>query len=172
MALTYSLLRAEAGRGASPGKTLLNVNRNLLEINSAGMFITVLYGVLDYSTREFTYARAGHLLPVVMDDEGRKMDMKTSLGQPLGITKDIHLDEQRVVIPPWGTVLIYSDGLSEAVNADGVEFGADRIPEVLAQVQQLNAQDTCKRLWEVVLDFCNYSKQQDDLTLVCFKPGG
>jgi serine phosphatase RsbU (regulator of sigma subunit) len=171
MALTYSLLRAEAGRGASPGKTLKNVNRNLVEINSAGMFVTVLYGVLDYATREFSYARAGHPLPVIVDGAGRAIEVKTATGQPLGLFEDILLDEQRLVIPSGGAALVYSDGLSEAADAAGNQFGVERIPAVLSQALHLNAQGACNKLWEAVMEFSYPSKQQDDFTLVYLKPG-
>ena len=171
MALTYSLLRAEASWGIQPEKTLLNVNRNLLKINSAGMFVTVLYGVLDCATCEFSYARAGHPLPVVVDAAGRAIEVQSGIGQPLGLFENICLDEQRLVIPTGGAALIYSDGLSEATDAAGNGFGADRIPAVLGQVLHLSAQAACQKLWEEVLAFSSPDRQQDDFTLVCIKPG-
>jgi serine phosphatase RsbU (regulator of sigma subunit) len=67
MAMTFSLLRAEASQGRSPWEALQAVNRHLLDLNDEGMFVTVLYGVLNAATGEFHYARAGHDLPLVMD---------------------------------------------------------------------------------------------------------
>ena len=67
MALTYSLLRAEAFRASSPGEALQAVNRQLLDMNPSGMFVTVLYGVLNRTTHDFQFARAGHDLPLILN---------------------------------------------------------------------------------------------------------
>jgi serine phosphatase RsbU (regulator of sigma subunit) len=171
MALTYSLLRAEADRGASPGETLQKVNRNLLEINAAGMFVTVLYGVLDMTTGLFSYARAGHPPLVVVDCAGKPVEVQKKIGQPLGIFEDMLLDEGEITVPPGGVVLVYSDGLSEATDAQGNEFGSERLPAILAGQLRQPAQNICNHLWKMVTDFGDPSLQQDDFTLVCFKPG-
>jgi len=65
MALTYSLVSVDALQMDSPTETLINVNRHLLNVNASGMFVTLLYGILDCSSGHFRYARAGHLPPVV-----------------------------------------------------------------------------------------------------------
>ena len=70
MAQTHALLQAEAGHGRSPRDTLLRVNKQLLRMNARGMFVTVLYGMLDIRTGEFCYARAGHELPLLCRGRG------------------------------------------------------------------------------------------------------
>ena len=70
MAMTRSLMRAEASRTRSPGEALRGVNKQLLEMNEASMFVSVLYGILDGKTRRFHYARAGHELPLLCNASG------------------------------------------------------------------------------------------------------
>ena len=75
MALTRSLLRAEATRVTSPRRALERVNKLLLDMNEAGMFVTLLYGILDAGRREFAYARAGHELPLMITAGGEAVSL-------------------------------------------------------------------------------------------------
>src|SRR6185369_6950135 len=84
MALTSNLLRAEARRASSVGDALRHVHQQLLEINDAGMFVSLLYGVLNGTTREFRYGRAGHELPLLYDARGELVALPYTDGQPLG----------------------------------------------------------------------------------------
>jgi len=102
MALTRSLLRAEAGRAASPEAALRATNQHLAEISTAGMFITILYGVLTFSTGEFTYARAGHELPLLWNASGASLALVRANGQPLGILPDPAIDVQTLRLLPGG----------------------------------------------------------------------
>ncbi|HEX9372690.1 MAG TPA: SpoIIE family protein phosphatase, partial [Roseiflexaceae bacterium] len=94
MALTRSLLRAEAMRGGPPIEVLRSVNRHLLDMNDSRTFVTVVYGVLHQPTREFSYVRAGHELPLVVDPAGQVFVPPMRQGQPLGILPAPDLDEQ------------------------------------------------------------------------------
>ena len=84
MALTYSLLRAEAFRAASPGEVLRAVNRQLLDMNASSMFVTVLYGILNRATRDFQFARAGHDLPLILNARREALDLIAGKGQSAG----------------------------------------------------------------------------------------
>ena len=127
MALTRSLLRAEAARAASPQAALHATNQHLAEISTAGMFITILYGVLTYATGEFMYARAGHELPLIWDAAGVALVSARANGQPLGILPDPAIDVQTLRLPLGGTLLLFSDGVTEATNAQGGFFGLESI---------------------------------------------
>src|SRR5262249_8822693 len=94
MALTRGLIRAEAGRASSPAQALQSVNQHLLDMVGSCLFVTVLYGVLDRAGGTFTYARAGHDLPVVFDAEGAAMALDRADGLPLGLLDNPALDQQ------------------------------------------------------------------------------
>ncbi|MBI4769928.1 MAG: SpoIIE family protein phosphatase [Chloroflexi bacterium] len=172
MALTYSLVRAEAARAGSPCEALLTVNRHLLNMNTAGMFVTILYGVLNYATCEFHYARAGHPPPLVLDGRGQAVAIGRSRGQPLGPFAHPELDEQCLRLPVGGTALLYTDGVTEAVDAAEDLFGLERIHAVLSASQEVSAQATCDRVWNALEAFSGPVARHDDVTLVCIKVVG
>jgi sigma-B regulation protein RsbU (phosphoserine phosphatase) len=169
MALTYSLVSVDALQTDSPVETLIIVNRHLLGMNASGMFVTLLYGILDCDTGHFRYARAGHLPPVVLKPHGQPVDIPVNRGQPLGLFEDIELDEQEFTIPPGGMVLLFSDGLSEASDSQGDEFGDQRLAEVLSEHQGKTAQALCEQLWLAVQTHSGDSTLQDDFTTVVIK---
>ncbi len=169
MALTFSLLRALSESTADPYATLLGVNRYLLKMNASGMFVTLLYGILDYRTGCLKYARAGHLPPVILDTEGKVMEIDVDAGQPLGLFEDVELDVQQVTIPRGGLALLFSDGLSEATDAQGVEFGFERIRNVLYDHHRDTAKAICTRLWEAANAHIDGDLQQDDFVTVVVK---
>jgi sigma-B regulation protein RsbU (phosphoserine phosphatase) len=169
MALTYSLVSVDAMQTGSPVETIRNVNRHLLSMNAAGMFVTLLYGILDYRTGQFRYARAGHLVPIVIDSNGQTVKIPVNTGQPLGLFKDPLLDEQSITIPPGSMILMYSDGLNEASNPEGDEFGYQRLYETLSQHRQQPAQAICEQLWLAIQAHAGCTQPQDDFTTVVIK---
>jgi len=169
MTLTYSLLRAEIAQGHSPGQALRNVNRTLLGLNSASMFVTVLCGIFDAAQGTFAYARAGHPAPLAVSPSGEILDLSFSHSQALGLFDHIDIDEHTVRIPEGGLVLLYSDGLSEAADPAGIQFGEARLPQVFHEQMDCDPQTLCDRLWDEVRQYCGEHMQQDDFTLVMIK---
>jgi len=169
MTLSCSLVRAEAGRYESPGETLRAVNRHLVNINTSQMFVTLLYGVLDCAAARFSYARAGHPQPLLLDGLYQPISLPQAPGQMLGLFDEPLLDEQSFAFPPGSLLIIYSDGLSEAANAQGVELGTERLNDLLHGSALLTAQEICDRLWHQVRTWTGAAGPQDDLTLVMIK---
>ena len=166
--LTNSLVHVEAPRNASPEATLQLVNHHLLEMSHSGMFVTLLYGILDVSGR-FDYCRAGHPNPVVLDGNQHLVETTSSPGMALGILDEIELDAQTVTIPPGGLMLIYSDGLSEALDVHDNQFGTDRLADELSVVGRLPASQVCAHLWKQVQEFAGEETQSDDFTVIVIK---
>ena len=128
MTMTVTLLRAAVRRGLPPADVLRAVNRDLLEFNEAGMFVTVLYGELDPASGDFHYARAGHEPPLVHDARGAAVEPPAAAfcrGQLLGIFNQPELDEQRVRLESGGTLLLYTDGAREATDPASRMFGEE-----------------------------------------------
>ncbi|MFU8827004.1 MAG: PP2C family protein-serine/threonine phosphatase [Brevefilum sp.] len=169
MTLTYSLLRAEIVQGHSPGQALRNVNRTLLGLNSASMFVTVLCGILDTKKGCFSYARAGHPHPLIISSGGDVLDDPPGISQAIGLFDDIKVDQQTVNTPPGGIVLLYSDGLSEATNSADHQFGEVSLPHVFRDLIHLEPQAMCEGLWQAVQRHCGESEQQDDFTILAIK---
>jgi sigma-B regulation protein RsbU (phosphoserine phosphatase) len=169
MAMTRSLMRAEAREAASPKEALRGLNENLLEMNDTGMFVTVLYGVLHAATCSFTYGRAGHELPVLCNELGETVTPCCGRGEPLGISTDPEIDEKTMQLTPGETLLIYTDGMTDAFDEQGVSFGVKRLHESLGASCHLSAQGTCDSLIELVMTHQCMVTQHDDVTLVAVR---
>jgi serine phosphatase RsbU (regulator of sigma subunit) len=166
MALTYSLLRVEARRGSSPGEVLRAVNRQLLEMNDSGMFVTILYGVLNRATRDFQFARAGHELPLILNARREPVPLKFGLGQILGILPEPSVDEQSITLPAGSLLVMFTDGVTEARSPGDEMFGEERLQAVLHAGQNPTAQAACEAALAEVRAFGDYSAQSDDITII------
>jgi phosphoserine phosphatase RsbU/P len=166
MALSYSLLRAIARRYDHPAGILKEVNTLLNEMNSSGMFVTLVFGILDPESGEFFFARAGHTHPLVLDGYGECQSVKIQTGQPLGLFDEPLLDVQSVILQPGGIILLYSDGLSEAENPEGEIYDEDRLKFFIREQPAQTAQSLCGEIWRDVKSFIGEAVQQDDFTVV------
>lgn len=166
MALSYSSIRTEALRNENPSKTLLAVNKHLLQINSTEMFVTVLYGILDCNTREFTYARAGHPLPLLLDGNYQPVKIPQNFGQAIGLFDSIQLDEGQFILPKDGTLLIFSDGLSESIDES---LKSPKLPSLCANFfkkEEKSSQNLCEHLFKISVGSLQHSQLRDDFTVV------
>ncbi|MGA2505460.1 MAG: SpoIIE family protein phosphatase [Anaerolineales bacterium] len=169
MALSYSLIRAEAVRAKSPVEALKKVNQHLLQMNSSSMYVTLVYGILDFNSGEFHFARAAHPTPYLLDEKGIPIGGNVSQAQPLGLFDDPPIDEQVIHLPPGGILLLYSDGITETMNEEGLEFGLESLHQTMISSCTFPAQEVCKRLWEDVKLHGGALPQHDDFTAVVVK---
>ena len=167
MGLTCALLRVEAYHTGSPEEVVRNVNRYLLE-RSSEEFVTLLYGVLYGRSAKFSYIRAGHELPLISNDHVTSpVPMGHSL--PLGLFQDLQLDSQTVTLPPESTLLLYTDGVTEAFHAEHGMFGEPRLREILAHGSHDSSQALCDRIVEAVVSFGGDAARLDDITVVAVR---
>ena len=169
MALYCSLLRAEALHVSSPADVLRRVNRHLLDLNEARMFVTALYGVLNRKTCEFSYARAGHHVPILFDDCGKEIAINRDQGQLLGFFSDPDLDVQTMVIPQGSTLLLYTDGMFDVMDSNDEILGEKRLRELACAHQASSAQDLCEKIIAEVKTYQGESPQFDDMALVAIQ---
>lgn len=166
MARTHALLTAESLRGGAPGEVLRSVNRYLTRLDQGDLFVTVIYGIFDLRSGVFTWARAGHELPVLVVGMGQVTDLPRQTSLPIGLFPEIPLDEQSVLIPRGATLLLFTDGMCDCRSPQGEEFGRERIISGLAALYGQAAQAACDTLIQSLLDFCQEAVQDDDVTLV------
>jgi sigma-B regulation protein RsbU (phosphoserine phosphatase) len=169
MAMTVTLLRAEACRTCSPQEVLRAVNRQLLKLGHRAMFVTILYGVLDRATCEFTYVRAGHELPILCRTNGDLLVPTLGRGQLLGLLDNPHLVEETVTLASGDTLLLYTDGVIEAVGAHPEMFGEEQLQETLSANYRASPQVICERILERVAAHTGSSARKDDITVVCMQ---
>jgi sigma-B regulation protein RsbU (phosphoserine phosphatase) len=130
MSATRGMLRSLAEACCTPGEVLTKLNGLLVEDFPAGKFVTLVYGVLDPATRTLTFANAGHLHPLFIDDKGARY-VDTECGLPLGLSCGDY-SETTVVLSPGSRLVFYSDGITEAANEAEEEYGLDRLARHVA----------------------------------------
>jgi len=145
-------------------------NERILQDVSAALFITVFYGVLDLGKNTLTYANAGHHPPYFFSD---KKDTKTKLfhitGIPIGIDSGESWEREVIEIGPGDTLMLYSDGVTDAQNVEGNEFGSERL---LAEAEKQfgnPAHIVQRAIIEKVREFCEGAVQFDDITVLVLR---
>lgn len=166
MAQTRALLRAEAEVSNSPGEVLKQVNRLLQCMNQAGLFVTVLYGILDSRSGIFTFARAGHELPLVVHSDQESFFFEKEAGLALGVIETLSVQEQKVDISPGTSLLLYTDGITDARSSEGLYFGMDRLKAVVTEGYRDSADFLRQRIFAAVRQHQGDYQQDDDMTLV------
>lgn len=165
MARAHALIIAEADTGMTPGEVLRMANKHITRLEKSTQFVTALYGVLDAERGEFSYARAGHEPPLLLDEKGKVQRLPHQPGMALGLWENILLDEYRLFLPRGSCLLMFTDGMTDCRNPKGEPFGLERIRNTLANLNETSAQSGCDLLIETLMKYQNGSKQDDDVTL-------
>jgi sigma-B regulation protein RsbU (phosphoserine phosphatase) len=131
MSATRGMLRSLAQTCSGPGEVLTRLNRLLVEDFPSGKFVTMLLAVLNPSTRELTFSSAGHLRPLLVDDQGARF-LDSERGMPLGLGTG-EFSESRVQLSKGSRLVFYSDGITEATGQSDEEYGAERMRDHVLQ---------------------------------------
>ena len=166
MARAHALIIAEADRAMTPGEVLLMANTHITRFEKSRQFVTALYGVLDTITGEFSYARAGHEPPLLLDANGEVYRLPHKPGMALGLWEDIMLDENTVHLPKGTLLVMFTDGMTDCRNPMSEPFGLDRLKQTLSGLEHISAQASCDQLLATLMNYQDGSKQDDDVTLV------
>jgi serine phosphatase RsbU (regulator of sigma subunit) len=104
-----------------------------------------------------------------LDGKGRIVDVPVSSGQPLGLFADLPIDEQSISLPPGGSLLLYSDGVSETKDIHRIDFAADSLYRSMWANHRRPAESICEKLWQAVQAHGLGLPQQDDFTVLVVK---
>jgi sigma-B regulation protein RsbU (phosphoserine phosphatase) len=167
MALTRTLVRAAVKETSSPAEALRRVNELLVPDTKQGMFVTVVYAVLDQTTGEFTYANAGHNPPLWVRRDS--VERLTRTGIALGASEDAHMTERTIQLAEGESLLLYTDGLTEAFNLEGDMFGEERLLRALGWQVSVSADDMIKMVESALDDFAGDAPPSDDLTMLAVR---
>jgi len=170
MLIARTLLKAIALEGAGPGTTLGRLNEFLCGDNEETMFVTLFYGELDSRSGRFTYANGGHNHPLLASPDGAVAPLPSTEGVALAVFDQQSFGERVVTLSTGQTLLLFTDGVTEAFDPDGSMFGDDRLAGLLASPATDTENATAQGLLETILDrverFCAGAPQSDDITLI------
>ncbi|NLI78012.1 MAG: SpoIIE family protein phosphatase [Candidatus Riflebacteria bacterium] len=169
-------LAMHAERGLNPARILEAMNRNLLDQSEKSLSMTMWVGIFDPATRMVTYASAGHPFPFLLL-EGRPGEMLKGGGLPLGIRRQLLFREATLDLSPGGSLVVYSDGLVEIRDAQGVMFSFPRLLQEADRRRHLPPADLTRELLEVTQVWGGRGVPDDDQTIVVLRaapapPGG
>ena len=162
MSATRAMLRSLAENSCTPAEVLTKLNHLLVEDFPSGRFVTMVYAVLDSAKHTFTYGNAGHLPPVMVDESGARF-LQTEMGLPLGIRRG-SFSETTVDLPKKFRIALYSDGITEAVDAADEEYGAQRLSDFVQ-----GGGNCPEHLIEDVRKFANGAGLRDDATVIMLR---
>ena len=167
MAKLGSDMRTLAFTEKSPAEALMKLNDLLAERSRRGMFATLLYLELDASTGKITMSNAGHLPPIVKRADGSLVRLGAASGAPLGMMPGMKYSQDAVKLERGETVILYTDGIIEAMNAREELYGYERF-EALVKQSGAHPGALKESIIGDVNRFTGLSPQHDDMTLVCF----
>ena len=173
MASCRSVLRAEAARNPSPADVLRKVNRQLYPDIKEDMFISMAYLILDHHRDSITLARAGHDAPLLYKQQSQTVTPVKSPGMVVGIDSGNVFDRLTVdfaiSLERDDCLVLYTDGVTETLNAEGDEFGLDRVIQTVRARANDGAQAIVKKIIQDVRDFTGSLPQNDDITLIAIR---
>lgn len=168
MSSLHAAVHAQASSNSSLVETISEVNRYLAENTPANRFVTLFYAELDPKTGSLSFLNAGHNPPIIAHAAGT-VEHLASGGFPLGIMPDTFYREGHTQLQPGDVLVAYSDGVSEAVNPTGEEFGAQRLYEVIARNLDASAAGIRDRIEAALSKWAQGTPAADDITMVIVK---
>lgn len=173
MAMCRSLLRAVSLANASPSAVLSAVNRYLFPDIREDMFISMIYGILDPADGSLTFCRAGHEPALIFRKASGEVELSKPKGLALGIDSGNVFErvtaDERITLASGDCVLLFTDGVKEALNAVEEEFGLERLSATFREAARLGAEVVVQRVQEEVESFTGEGPQMDDVTIVAIE---
>jgi sigma-B regulation protein RsbU (phosphoserine phosphatase) len=168
MANVQAAVRALSESGVPVRRLIGRVNNLVHRATEDSGFITFFYCVLDTTTGVLRYVNAGHNPPCVLRADGGKEYLDRG-GVVIGIMPGVEYEEGEIVLRPGDDLVMYTDGITEAMNPDGDMYGEDRLEDVLCAHRKATAREIEERVYTNVKDFTAGAAQADDLTMVVIK---
>lgn len=169
MMSSRTLLKGSAIGTVAPGGVLSEVNTLLTENNETMMFVTLVYALYDPETGFLTYANGGHCNPLVVHPDGSSTELALTGGVALGVMPGLDYQEDNANLNPGDTLILYTDGVSEAMNASGEEFGVERLQQIFVNQPPTSARMTIEVIMQAVSDFAGDTPQSDDVTCLVLR---
>ena len=168
MANLQATLRGQTLLANSPNQCIERSNTLLLQSTSDEKYATLFYGILDTSSRQFSYTNAGHNPPMIISKDGSIRRLRTG-GIMIAMVDNFPFEEETLTLLPGDTLIIYSDGITEAMNNKEEEFGEERLEALLKKIVQRPPEEMIASVVDAVNAHAGDMPQMDDMTLVVIK---
>ncbi len=169
MAFTRAVHRAAAYNGSGPADWLERTNRVLVRDARTGLFVTAIAAELEASRRVLTYASAGHEPAIFLRSDTGVVEELPAGGTLLGLIKPALASDREVHFEPGDLTVLYTDGVTDAIDANGNRFGPDRLIAAVGLARERSAADAVVGILGAVDRFAGSAEPADDLTLVAVR---
>ena len=169
MAVSRTLLRATGLRGLPSHECMNIVNKLLCKESLDSMFVTVFYGIYNLETGEIDYTNAGHNPPYVLKHNNQVEALPLSQNFIVGVFDDFVYKNSSLTLEPGDTLVLYTDGVTEAFNPEKTQFGEAGLEKTLKSVPGAGSQEITEALLEDIHDFAGDEPQSDDITTLMVK---
>ncbi|MGN1402758.1 MAG: SpoIIE family protein phosphatase [Ruminococcus sp.] len=166
MVISKTLIKNYAQMGMAPGEVFTTVNRLLCDGNDAGLFVTSWMGILDLSSGTLTYVNAGHNPPLLRQGDNEFTYLKSRPGFVLAGMDTMKYRQNETVLSPGDRIFLYTDGVTEATNAENTLFGEERLSSFMNAHSEDSAEDMLHRLKAEIDTFVGEAPQFDDITML------
>ena len=169
MAVSRTIIRTTALNGLSPAECLTRSNSLLVADSVDCMFVTVFYAIYNIKTGEIVYCNGGHNPPHVLKKSGEVIELPKSRDMMVGAFDGVVFHEEKLQLDKGDTLVMFTDGVTEAMNESKEEFGTKRLSETLEEVAMHNCQQIIDTVKTDIAAFVGEAEQSDDITLLAIK---
>ena len=170
MAVTRSTFRTVSAQESMPDRIMMTMNKTIADMNKSHMFVTLFVGVLDLSTGLLHYCNAGHNAPLLLSADIQELPCHSNI--PVGFRPQWKYSLQEAQLSTGTTIFLFTDGLTEAMNAYKALFEMERVNKVAVQAlanQQQEPRQLISQMTEAVQQFVGNAEQSDDLTMMAIQ---
>lgn len=172
MAVTRSHFRSVTQTCNDPGAILSYINSAIAETNEANMFVTFFMGIMNLENGEVVYSNAGHNPPYILKKNGKTVKMNPEPNLPIGFFEKYKYSVQTIRLDKGDSIILYTDGLTEAENPGQELFGEERFERTIADNQGMSSSDLIDKIYKAVCSHVGDAVQSDDLTVMSIKYKG
>ena len=169
MAVSRTLLRATGIKGANPAECVTYSNELLAKESVKNMFVTIFYGIYNIKTGDITYTNAGHNPPYILKANGNVETLPMSNNIIVGVFDDFNFSEETCHLDKGDTIVLFTDGVTEAIDIAEKEYGDDRLKDCLAKHSGNSCQQIIDAIKADVSEFVGEAEQSDDITMLALK---
>jgi serine phosphatase RsbU (regulator of sigma subunit)/putative methionine-R-sulfoxide reductase with GAF domain len=169
MAISRSVVKAYSYYVEDPSDLLKYANTIIQDDSRVGMFVTIFYGLLDLETGLFRYSNAGHNQQMIYRPSTKEFFPLSSRGIPLGVMTTEKYETSEISVQSGDVFITYTDGIVEAVNEEGEEFGVQRLKDVIRNYASTNSATLVNAVMRAVDEWAGSVPQWDDMTVLSFK---